>query len=274
MPSARPRAALVTGAAQRIGRALALDLAAAGFDLAIHYRTSAAEAQAVVAAIVALGRRAVALPADLADERAAAALVGAAAAALGPITLLVNNAAIFDYDRPETADHERWQRHMAINPRAPLVLTQGLLAQLPAAGERQHREPDRRPGAQPHPPLHVLYRLQGGALGADPAPARALAPRVRVNAIAPGPVLPHAGMSEEAFAALTRATPLGRGPSVEEICCALRAILEAPAMTGQLLTLDGGRHLGSLLPGACATPEPMARARPVGRAADCARVVP
>ena len=100
---------------------------------------------------------------------------------------------------------------------------------------------------------------RGGApVGDLPDDAVDLAPRVRVNAIAPGPVLPHAGMSEEAFAALTRATPLGRGPSVEEICRALRAILEAPAMTGQLLTLDGGRHLGSLLPGACATPEPMA----------------
>jgi NAD(P)-dependent dehydrogenase (short-subunit alcohol dehydrogenase family) len=251
-------AALVTGAAKRIGRALALDLAAAGFDLAVHYRTSAAEAQAVVAAAVALGRRAVALPADLADEEASATLVGQAAAALGPITLLVNNAAVFDYDRPETADHERWQRQMAINLRAPLVLTQGLLAQLPAAGEANivNLIDARVLNLTPH---YTSYTISKAGLWVlTQHLARALAPRVRVNALAPGPVLPHAGMSEEAFAALARATPLGRGPSVEEICRALRAILEAPAMTGQLLALDGGRHLGWLLPGERDTPEPMA----------------
>jgi NAD(P)-dependent dehydrogenase (short-subunit alcohol dehydrogenase family) len=250
-------AALVTGAAKRIGRALALDLAAAGFDLAVHYRTSAAEAQAVVGAAVALGRRAVALPADLADEEATALLVGQAAAALGPITLLVNNAAVFDYDRPETADHERWQRQMAINLRAPLVLTQGLLAQLPAAGEANivNLIDARVLNLTPH---YTSYTISKAGLWVlTQHLARALAPRVRVNAIAPGPVLPHAGMSEEAFAALARATPLGRGPSVEEICRALRAILEAPAMTGQLLALDGGRHLGWLLPGERDTPEPM-----------------
>jgi NAD(P)-dependent dehydrogenase (short-subunit alcohol dehydrogenase family) len=256
--SASRGAALVTGAAKRIGRALALDLAAAGFDLAVHYRTSAAEAQAVVAAVVALGRRAVALPADLADEEAAAALVGEAAAALGPVTLLVNNAAVFDYDRPETADHERWQRHMAINLRAPLVLIQGLLAQLPAADEANvvNLIDARVLNLTPH---YTSYTVSKAGLWVlTQHLARALAPRVRVNAIAPGPVLPHAGMSEEAFAALARATPLGRGPSVEEICRALRAILEAPAMTGQLLTLDGGRHLGWLLPGERDTPERMA----------------
>ncbi|MCC2666065.1 MAG: putative short chain dehydrogenase/reductase [Geminicoccaceae bacterium] len=180
-------AALVTGAAKRIGRALALDLAAAGFDLAVHYRTSAAEAQAVAAAAVALGRRAVALPADLADEQATALLVGEAAAALGPITLLVNNAAVFDYDRPETADHERWQRQMAINLRAPLVLTQGLLAQLPAAGEANivNLIDARVLNLTPH---YTSYTISKAGLWVlTQHLARALAPRVRVNAIAPGP---------------------------------------------------------------------------------------
>ena len=256
--SASPRAALVTGAAKRIGRALALDLAAAGFDLAVHYRSSAAEAQAVVAAVAALGRRAVALPADLADERATAALVGEAAAALGPITLLVNNAAVFEYDRPETADHERWQRQMAINLRAPLVLTQGLLAQLPAGGPADvvNLIDARVLNLTPH---YTSYTISKAGLWVlTQHLARALAPRVRVNAIAPGPVLPHAGMSDQAFAALARATPLGRGPSIEDICRALRAILETPSMTGQLLALDGGRHLGWLLPGERDTPEQMA----------------
>ena len=241
--------ALVTGAAKRLGRAIALDLAAKGFDVAVHYRTSAAAAAEVVAAIAACGRRAVALAADLADEAATARLVAAAAAALGPVTLLVNNAAIFEHDRPETATPERWARHMAVNLRAPLVLTQGLLAQLPAgAGANIVNLIDQRVlNLTPH---YTSYTVSKAGLWAlTQHLARALAPRVRVNAIAPGPTLPDAGMSAERFAEFARAAPLERAPSVEEICRTLRLILDAPAMTGQMITLDGGRHLGWLLPG-------------------------
>jgi NAD(P)-dependent dehydrogenase (short-subunit alcohol dehydrogenase family) len=247
--SGAAKAALVTGAARRIGRALAVDLAARGWDVAVHYRSSAAEAQAVVAAITALGRRAVALAADLADEQQTSDLVGAAAGALGPITLLVNNAAIFAYDRPETAREESWQRHMAVNLRAPLVLSQGLVGQLPAAGEASivNLIDQRVLNLTPHYTSYTISKV--GLWALTQHLARALAPRVRVNAIAPGPVLPHAGMSAEEFAALCRATLLGRGPSLEEICRALGLILDAPAMTGQMITLDGGRHLGWLLPG-------------------------
>jgi NAD(P)-dependent dehydrogenase (short-subunit alcohol dehydrogenase family) len=247
--SALARAALVTGAARRIGRALSLDLADQGYDVAVHYRTSAAEAAATVAAIEARGRRAVALAADLEDERASAALVAAAAAALGPLTLLVNNAAIFDYDRPETADPRRWQRHMAINLRAPLVLTQGLLTQLPAGVEANvvNLIDARVLNLTPH---YTSYTVSKAGLWALTRHlASALAPRVRVNAIAPGPTLPDSGMSAERFAALGRAAPLGRAPGLDEICRALRLILEAPAMTGEMIALDGGRHLGWLLPG-------------------------
>ena len=144
---------------------------------------------------------------------------------------------------------ERWQRHMAINLRAPLVLTQGLLAQLPAAGEANVVNLIDAAGAQPHPALHLLHGLEGGALGADPA-SRAARSRRGCGSTRSrrGRCCRTPAMSEEAFAALCRATPLGRGPSVEEICRALRLILEAPAMTGQMITLDGGRHLGWLLP--------------------------
>jgi len=247
--SAPAKAALVTGAAKRIGRALALELAAEGFDVAVHYRTSAAEAAATVAAIEAGGRRAVALAADLEDERASAALVGAAAAALGPLTLLVNNASAFEYDRPDTADQRRWARHMAVNLRAPMVLTQSLVARLPAGTEANvvNLIDARVLNLTPH---YTSYSVSKAALWAlTQHLALALAPRVRVNAIAPGPILPDPGMRAERFDQLTEAAPLGRAPGLDELCRALRLILEAPAMTGQMIALDGGRHLGWLLPG-------------------------
>jgi NAD(P)-dependent dehydrogenase (short-subunit alcohol dehydrogenase family) len=241
--------ALVTGAARRIGRAIALDLAAQGWDVAVHYRSSITDARAVVAAIEALGRRAVALPADLADEQQTARLVGAAAAALGPLTLLVNNAAIFEYDRPESAGRQSWDRHMAINLRAPLVLTQKLLGQLPegATANVVNLIDQRVLNLTPH---YTSYTISKAGLWAlTQHLARALAPRVRVNAIGPGMALPDPRMSDDKFAAFCRTMPLERGPSLEEICRALRLILDAPSMTGQMIALDGGQHLGWLLPG-------------------------
>jgi NAD(P)-dependent dehydrogenase (short-subunit alcohol dehydrogenase family) len=247
--SAPARAALVTGAAKRIGRALALDLAAQGFDVAVHYRTSGDEAAATVRAIEALGRRAVALAADLEDERATAALVGAASSAIGPLTLLVNNASVFEYDCPQTADQRRWARAVAVNLRAPLVLTQRLLAQLPAATEANvvNLIDERVLNLTPHYTSYTVSKA--GLWTLTQHLASALAPGVRVNAIAPGPTLPDAKMSPERFEALRRATPLGRAPGLDELCRALRLILEAPAMTGQMIAIDGGRHLGWLLPG-------------------------
>jgi NAD(P)-dependent dehydrogenase (short-subunit alcohol dehydrogenase family) len=240
--------ALVTGAAKRIGRAIALDLAAQGWDVAVHHRSSVTDARAVVAAIEALGRRAVALPADLADERQTARLVSAAAAALGPVTLLVNNAAIFEYDRPESAGQRGWDRHMAINLRAPLVLTQKLLGQLPegATANVVNLIDQRVLNLTPH---YTSYTISKAGLWAlTQHLARALAPRVRVNAIGPGVALPDRRMSDAKFAALCRAMLLERGASLEEICRALRLILNAPSMTGQMIALDGGQHLGWLLP--------------------------
>jgi len=253
-----PRTALVTGAARRIGRAIAGDLAAQGWQIVVHYHTSADEASQVVADIRGRGGAAVALCADLSDEAAATALLPRAAAELGPITLLVNNASIFELDRPENADLDSWQRHMAINLRAPLVLTQGFLAQLPPIDDQEPRAL----GAHANlvnlidtrvfrlTPNYTSYSVSKvGLWGLTQHLALALAPRIRVNGIAPGPALPSVETPDEAFVSLCQAMPLQHGTNPDEICRALRFILDAPGMTGQVITLDGGQHLGWLLPG-------------------------
>lgn len=241
-------AALVTGAARRIGRAIALDLAAYGFDVAVHYGTSEAEAHTVVHEIERRGRRAVALQADLADEDQAAGLSDRATEALGPLVLLVNNAAIFDFDRPETASRASWERHMAINLRAPLVLVQGLLRQLPEGirGNVVNLIDQRVWSLTPN---YTSYTVSKAGLWAlTQQMALALAPRLRVNAIGPGLALAPPGMPAARFERQAAAMPLGHGTAPEEICRALRFLLEATSVTGQMIALDGGHHLGWLLP--------------------------
>lgn len=249
-----PRAALVTGAARRIGRAIARDLAAHGWDVAVHHHTSASEARELVGEIEASGRRALALQADLAQETEAAGLLARASERLGPISLLINNAAVFGHDLPRTADAASWQRHMAINLRAPLVLTQGLVAQLPPA-------PDGEQGLEANvvnlidqrvlnlTPHYTSYTVSKAGLWALTRHlALALAPRVRVNAIGPGVVLPPPGASERRMKAMREAMPLQRGADLEEICACVRFILATPSLTGQMIALDGGQHLGWLQP--------------------------
>jgi NAD(P)-dependent dehydrogenase (short-subunit alcohol dehydrogenase family) len=254
--SAAPRAALVTGAARRIGRAIARDLAEHGWDVAVHHHTSAQEAGRLVGEIEASGRHAVALQADLAKEAEAAGLVTRACERLGPISLLVNNAAIFEHDLPLTADAASWQRHMAINLRAPLVLTQGLVAQLPSASDDATQAVeanvvnliDQR--VLNLTPNYTSYTVSKAGLWALTRHlALALAPRVRVNAIGPGIVLPPPGTDEESMEAMRQAMPLRRGAGVDEICACVRFIVATPSLTGQMIALDGGQHLGWLQPG-------------------------
>jgi NAD(P)-dependent dehydrogenase (short-subunit alcohol dehydrogenase family) len=256
-PPGAPRAALVTGAGKRIGRAIARDLAQHGWDVAVHHHSSADEAGRLVGEIEASGQRAVALQADLAQEPEAAGLVARARERLGPISLLVNNAAIFEHDLPLTADAASWQRHMAINLRAPLVLTQGLLAQLPPAPDGDapghgmeanviNLIDQRVLNLTPH---YTSYTVSKAGLWALTRHlALALAPRVRVNAIGPGIVLPPPGASEDSMDPMRRAMPLRRGAGVEEICACVRFILATPSLTGQMIALDGGQHLGWLQP--------------------------
>ena len=246
--------ALVTGAARRLGRAMALELARAGHDVAVHYSGSMAEAEATAQDIRALGVRAVTLQADLIVEDQMQALVPRAAAALGaPITVLVNNASIFEYYTLASATRNSWDRHLESNLRAPFVLTQALAAQVSDPVTDDLGEPvaqglvvnmiDQR--VHKLTPEFMTYTIAKMGLWAlTRTSAQALAPRVRVNAIGPGPTLQGARQSAEHFAGQRAATILGRGADLTGICDALRYLLGARAVTGQLLCVDGGQHLG------------------------------
>jgi len=242
-------AALITGAAKRIGRAVALALAEDGYDVAVHYGASQAEAEAVAAAIAAKGRRAVALAADLADEAATRKLIAAAAQSLGPVTCLVNNASLFERDEALTVTRESWDAHLETNLRAPFVLMQAFARALPAgmSGNIVNILDERVWNLTPH---FVSYTLsKAGLWTLTQVMAMALAPRIRVNGIGPGPTLPSPRQSAEQFARQQASVPLQHGATPEEIAGAVRFILASGAMTGQMIALDGGQHLGWAQPG-------------------------
>ena len=243
-PPAMPRAALVTGAAQRIGRAIALALGGEGWAVAIHYHRSAAAAEALAGEIAAAGGRAMALGADLAQEAEVESLVPRAAAALGPLGALINNAAVFEDDTALGATRASWDRHLAINLRAPFVLMQHFARALPqdAEGAIVNLLDER---VWKLTPYFVSYTLsKSGLWSLTQSMALALAPRIRVNGIGPGPTLPSPRQSEAQFRRQQEMMPLRRGTTPEEIADAVRFILAAPAMTGQMVALDGGQHLG------------------------------
>ncbi|CCG41512.1 SDR family oxidoreductase [Magnetospirillum molischianum] len=241
---ALPHVALVTGAARRIGRAIALDLARAGFAVAVHHSRSAAEAEAVVASISAQGGRAISVAADLSREDEVAALLGRVAAQLGPVGVLVNNASTFERDDALDATRESWDLHMEVNLRAPFVLTQSLAHHLPATAEAVvvNLIDQRVWNLTPHFTTYTLSKA--GLWTLTRTLALALAPRIRVVAIGPGPALPSARQSEESFAAQVSSLPLNRGTGPDEICAVLRFLLSTPSITGQMIALDGGQHLG------------------------------
>ena len=239
-----PRAALVTGGARRIGRALALALAGDGFAVAVHHRNSHAAAEDLVALIRNKGGAAVALAADLGDEAAVGTLLSRAEQALGPIGCLVNNAGVFVNDTVETATRASWELHLAVNLRAPFLLIQDFATRLPkSAGGVVVNLLDQRVWSLT--PYFVSYTLsKAGLWTLTQTMALALAPRIRVNGIGPGPALPSPRQSAEEFARQCATMPLRRGTSPQEIATALRFILSAPAVTGQMIALDGGQHLG------------------------------
>ncbi len=243
IPTTIPRVALVTGGGKRLGRMIALTLGEAGFDVAVHCHSSREEADATAAEIVRMGRRAVVLPADLGREDAVRTLIGDATAALGPVGVLVNNASTFKRDDWHDATRESWDHHIEPNLRAPFVLIQDFAHALPkgAEGVVINMIDMRVWLITPH---FVSYTVSKFGLWAlTQSMALALAPRIRVCGIGPGPALPNSRQTPEQFARQAESVPLRRGPAIEEVGRATMAILTLPSMTGQMIALDGGQHL-------------------------------
>jgi NAD(P)-dependent dehydrogenase (short-subunit alcohol dehydrogenase family) len=241
-PAAR-KVALVTGGARRIGRSIALALAQRGWDVVVHYRSSAEDANKTVAQIEAAGRRAVAICCDLSDETAVRALIRRASAALGPVSCVVNNASLFDYDSAADFSGAALDAHMRANVMAPILLAQALFDATPAGAQAVvvnlldqklfNLNPD-----------FLSYTLSKAALhSATTMLAQALAPKVRVVGVAPGITLVSGEQSDADFERAHKVTPLGRSSTPDDIAAAVCFVAEAPAITGTTLLVDGGQHL-------------------------------
>lgn len=236
-------AALVTGGAKRIGKAIVEDLAGHGFAVAIHSNRSHDEAQALAARINQSGGRAAAVGADLTDMDAVAGLIGQAQAALGPISLLVNNASLFVDDSVEDFDWQAWDRHFAIHVKTPALLAQNLARSLPAGQEGLIVNIIDQRVWRPTP-RYFSYALSKSALWTQTQMmAQALGPRIRVNAIGPGPTLKNTRQDDSDFAAQVAGLILKRGPELPEFGATIRYLWEARSVTGQMIALDGGQHL-------------------------------
>jgi NAD(P)-dependent dehydrogenase (short-subunit alcohol dehydrogenase family) len=243
IPAAIPRVALVTGGARRLGRAIAVELARHGFDVAIHCNSSLDEALETDAQITALGRRTAVLQADLTNEAQVNHLIPQSIERLGPVGVLINNASRFDRDEWHDANRNSWDSHIESNLRAPFVLTQAFARALPSAAEGAviNMIDQRVWSLTPH---FVSYTISKAGLWAlTQTMALALAPRIRVNAIGPGPALPSPRQTDAQFARQSESVPLGHGTSPAEVARAVVTILSLPAMTGQMIALDGGQHL-------------------------------
>ncbi len=239
-----PRTVLVTGGARRIGRAICIDLAARGWKVALHYHQSTREAAETIAEITGHGGHAVALNSALDDEAAYRTLFDQACQALGPIGCLINNASSFERDDVKTATRKSWDLHMEVNLRAAFVLSQQFIAQFPPdKGGNIINIIDQR--VWNLTPFFTTYTVsKSGLWTLTQTMALALAPQFRVNAVGPGPTLPNRFQTTAQFQQQCQNLPLQRGTSSAEICQAIQFILASPSMTGQMIALDGGQHLG------------------------------
>jgi NAD(P)-dependent dehydrogenase (short-subunit alcohol dehydrogenase family) len=243
MNASPQKVALVTGAAKRIGRSIALALAERGWDVAVHYGRSEAQAQETAADIRAMGRRAETLQCDLADEAAVKALLPRAVAALGPVGCIVNNASLFLHDDAADFSLARLDEHMHANLAAPLLLAQSLHQATPEGAQAVVINILDQKLFNPNPDF-LSYTLSKAALHSATAMlAQAFAPRLRVVGVAPGITLVSGEQTEEGFAKAHRVTPLGRSSTPEDIASAVCFLAEAPAVTGTTLLVDGGQHL-------------------------------
>ena len=238
-----PPAALVTGGAHRIGRAIVEDLARNGWAVAIHANHSRDAAEALAAGHRAQGARAAVVTGDLASPDVPRAIVAAATAALGPLCLLVNNASIFEKDTVGKLDRALFDRQIAVNLTGPVFLAEAFANALPAGMEGNIVNLLDQRVWRPSPAYFSYQLAKSALLTATVTLAEALAPRVRVNAIAPGPVLPSEHQTAEGFARKLEHTLLRRAPDLAEFGRTVRYFVEARSVTGQVITLDSGEHL-------------------------------
>ncbi|MEM6617057.1 MAG: SDR family oxidoreductase [Pseudomonadota bacterium] len=235
--------ALITGAGQRIGSAIAHALAQDGYAVGVHYRSSSTGAGALVESIIENGGDAATLQADLTDRDAVRALVPACEVALGPVTCLVNNASVFEKDSIEDMDDALWDAHMQMHVHTPITLIGQMAKRLPRGRQAVAINIiDQRVWRLT--PEFLSYTLSKSTLWtATRTLAQALAPSVRVCGIGPGPTLANTRQAPEDFQAQIDNVILKRGPDLSEITNAVRFILETPSLTGQMIALDGGQHL-------------------------------
>jgi NAD(P)-dependent dehydrogenase (short-subunit alcohol dehydrogenase family) len=234
---------LVTGAAKRLGRAIALDLAAAGWNVAIHYNSSREDADSAAQAVRAFGGEAAALKCDLSRESETATLVERAVAEIGPLTALINSASLFENDDWQSATRKTWDDHIETNLRAPMLLSQLFAKQLPANAMGNIINVIDQRVLKPTPQF-LSYSLSKAALyWLTTTLAQGMGPRIRVNAVGPGPTLKNPRQSDSDFTRQRNATILGHGAEPADICAAVRYLLNAEAVTGQMIAVDGGQHL-------------------------------
>ena len=234
---------LITGAAKRLGRGIALDLARHGWNVAIYYNSSEKEARATEADAKSAGNKVALLKADLSHEAQTASLIARAAKELGPLTALINSASIFQNDEWYSADRASWDKHIETNLRAPFVLSQEFARQVPRDESGAIVNIIDQRVLKPTPQFMSYSLSKAGLYWLNTTLAQALAPRVRVNAVGPGPTMKNERQSLADFDRQREATLLGHGAEPADICAAVRYLLEAPSVTGQMIAVDGGQHL-------------------------------